>query len=79
MAGTAVARVALTVPDMTCGHCVQTVSGALEPLPGVEDVSVDLPSKTVAVSYDPHRVSLEQIRLVLAEEDYPVAAVRRGS
>jgi len=31
--------------------------------------------KTVQVDYDPRRVTLERLTAVLAEEDYPVAAV----
>jgi copper chaperone len=73
------AHATLDVPDISCGHCVQTVTGALTPLAGVEEVSVDLPGKTVAVAYDPRRVTLERIQEVLAAEDYPVAAVRRSS
>jgi copper chaperone CopZ len=52
---------------------VQTVTGALTPLDGVEEVAVDLPARTVQIAYDPHRVTLERIREVLADEAYPVA------
>jgi copper chaperone CopZ len=79
MAEASLPRVTLTIPDMSCAHCVQTVSGALEPLDGVAEVSVDLPGKTATVSYDPARVTLEQMREVLADEDYPVSAVREAS
>jgi copper chaperone len=76
MAEMSLAQVELTVPDMSCDHCVRTVTQALTPLEGVVDVSVDLPSKTIAVAYDPQRVTLERMREVLADEDYPVAAER---
>ena len=66
-------RVVLTVPDLGCEHCVQTVTSALTPLDGVEEVAVDLPAKTVPLAYDPHRITLERIREVLADEAYPVA------
>ena len=32
----------LTINGMTCSHCQHTVEHALETVPGVEDVSVDL-------------------------------------
>ncbi|MGZ4681051.1 MAG: heavy-metal-associated domain-containing protein [Acidimicrobiales bacterium] len=38
-----------TVTGMTCGHCVQAVSGELEAIPGVERVTVDLPTGEVTV------------------------------
>jgi copper chaperone CopZ len=38
-------------------------------------VSVDLTAKTVRVAYDPAHVTVETMRDVLAEEDYPVAGV----
>lgn len=34
--------VQLDVPDMTCGHCVQAIEGALASLPGVQQVQVML-------------------------------------
>lgn len=38
------------VPDMTCGHCVKTITGAVtEAAPGAS-VAVDLPTHRVTVS-----------------------------
>lgn len=39
-----------TVEDMTCGHCVQTITRALTTLDPAARVAVDLPSKTVEVT-----------------------------
>jgi copper chaperone len=42
------------VAGMTCGHCVQAVSGELAKLPGVRTVTVDLEAGTATVdSADP--------------------------
>jgi len=68
------ARVQVTVPDMSCAHCVQTVTGALTALDGVLDVAVDLPGKIVTVAYNPDRVTRERMSEVLGAEDYPVVA-----
>ena len=65
----------LNVPDISCGHCQATIMNALSPLPGVEGVSVDIPTKKVMVQYDPAVVGLDQMKEVLAEEDYPVESV----
>jgi copper chaperone len=45
-------RLTLKVPDMSCGHCVSSVSDAVRGLPGVADVNVDLESKLVEVDGD---------------------------
>ncbi|MEV0284327.1 heavy metal-associated domain-containing protein [Kribbella sp. NPDC050820] len=37
------------VLGMSCGHCVRFVTEELEALPGVESVSVDLPTELVTV------------------------------
>lgn len=39
-----------TVEDMTCGHCVQTITQALNTLDPAAIVAIDLPSKTVEVT-----------------------------
>ena len=38
------------VDDMTCGHCAAAVSTEIGKLPGVQDVSVDVPTGQVTVS-----------------------------
>jgi copper ion binding protein len=43
-------KLTLKVPDMSCGHCVSAVSGAVGKLPGVSDVEVDLEAKRVEVA-----------------------------
>lgn len=40
------------VLGMSCGHCVRFVTEELETLPGVESVSVDLPTELVTVVSD---------------------------
>ncbi len=65
----------LNVPNISCEHCERAITGALTPVEGVESVSVNIPAKQVRVSYDDRRVNVERMQQVLAEEDYPVAAV----
>ncbi len=62
----------LTAPDISCEHCQRAVEGAVGALPGVRSVHVEIPSKTVQVSYDPARVSRQQIEAAMDEEGYPV-------
>jgi len=39
----------LTVPDMSCGHCVSTVTKTLQGVDSGAVISIDLASHTVAV------------------------------
>ncbi len=41
--------VTYNVPDISCGHCVQAITGAVSPLEGVESVDVSIDDKTVTV------------------------------
>ena len=63
----------LSVPDVSCEHCVKTIDGALGQLSGVESVRTDLPSKTVHLRYDPSQLSMETIKATLDEAGYTVA------
>ena len=40
----------LTVPDMTCDHCVRAVTEGVSPIAGVTAVDVDLATKRVTVT-----------------------------
>lgn len=65
--------IVLSVPDVSCEHCVKTVNGALRTLPGVEAVSTDIPTKSVHLRYDPNQLSMEQIESTLDDAGYTVA------
>jgi copper chaperone len=65
----------LNVPDISCEHCERTITAALEPVGGVQSVNVDIPARQVKVSYDPAQVSVERMKEILEQEDYPVASV----
>ena len=38
------------VPDISCGHCVEAITGAVSPLDGVDTVDVSIDDKTVTVA-----------------------------
>ena len=63
----------LSVPDISCEHCVKTINRALGELPGIESVNTDIPTRTVRLRYDPATVSMEQIEATLDDEGYSVA------
>ena len=63
-----------SVPDVSCGHCKSAIESALRPLDGVAEASVDVDSRTVAVSYDDGVMSRERLIAELDEVGYPVAS-----
>ncbi len=65
--------VTLSVPDISCEHCVHTINTALGTLEGVESVSTDIPTKTVHLRYDPAQLSLETVETTLDVAGYTVA------
>ncbi len=68
-----VQEVTLSVPDVSCEHCVKTIDGALGALPGVEAISTDIPTKSVRLSYDASKLSMEQIEATLDDVGYTVS------
>ncbi len=66
-------EITLSVPDVSCEHCVKTINKALEVLPGVEAVETDIPTKSVHFRYDPNQVSMQKIENVLDDEGYTVS------
>ncbi|NLH94577.1 MAG: heavy-metal-associated domain-containing protein [Synergistaceae bacterium] len=59
-------KIGFTVPDMSCGHCVERIRRALEEI-GIE-TEIDLQSKTVILDEKDE----EKARRRLDEIDYPV-------
>jgi copper chaperone len=56
------------VDNMTCGHCVRTITKALQRLDPAATVSVDLATKRVAAT---GAFSAEAAIAAMAAEDYP--------
>ncbi len=63
-------KVYLRVYDMTCGHCQKRVADAISFLEGVESVEVDLESESATVSFDPQKVSLDEIKAAIRKAGY---------
>lgn len=62
-----------TVPNISCGHCVATITNELKELDGVQQVSGDPQAKTITVDAQPP-AGEEQIKAKLTEIGYPAAA-----
>jgi copper chaperone len=60
----------LSVPNITCSHCVMTIQRELSELEGVSKVEGDPSSKEITVNWDAP-ATLEKIRATLKEINYP--------
>ncbi|MDD4239047.1 MAG: heavy-metal-associated domain-containing protein [Desulfotomaculaceae bacterium] len=65
-------KIILKVWGMECGHCKATVQKALKGTMGVADVSIDLPTGEVAVTFDPTAVGLDKMKEVIKGVGYEV-------
>ncbi len=63
----------LVAPDISCEHCQRAIEGAVGEVEGVQQVKVDIPTKTVHVEYDPQQVTLAKIEEVMDDVGYTVA------
>ena len=61
----------IKIQGMSCEHCVKRVTKALESLPGVKEVKVDLTTGT-ATFLKPQTLSQEEIVKVIEEAGYKV-------
>jgi copper chaperone len=68
-------NVTLNVPDISCEHCERAITNTLKPVNGVRMVQVDIPARQVRVDYDEWQVSVDTMKDLLQEEDYPVESV----
>ncbi|TDO35157.1 copper chaperone CopZ [Kribbella sp. VKM Ac-2527] len=65
------------VTGMTCGHCVDAVSGSLRALAGVRQVDVDLATGRVTVTSD-DALPTDEVRAAVTEAGYELATDNGG-
>ena len=66
-------RITIPVAGMTCAACVSHVSSALEELPAVADVSVNLASEKATIGVRDSGLRLEELRGALEDAGYGIA------
>ncbi|WP_334074867.1 MULTISPECIES: copper chaperone CopZ [Paenibacillus] len=64
------ANITLQVEGMSCNHCVNSVEGAVKELGAT--AKVDLSAKSVTVSYDENKITLEAIKEAIEDQGYDV-------
>jgi copper chaperone CopZ len=65
-------RKTFSIPKISCGHCVMTITQELKELPGIRQVEGNPQFKTVDVEWDAP-ASEAQIRATLSEINFPAA------
>ncbi len=62
----------LSIPNITCGHCVMSIQRELGEIDGVSKVEGDPAAREITVEWDAP-ATLERIKSALKEIDYPAA------
>lgn len=65
-------NIILKVDGMSCEHCVKAITKAVNALPGIGGVDVDLKAGTVAVQYDAVQSSLDTIKYEIEDQGYDI-------
>lgn len=60
----------LTIPNISCGHCVMSIKNELGELQGVKTVEGNPEKKQIIVEFEPP-ATLDAIRNTLKEINYP--------
>jgi copper chaperone CopZ len=64
--------ISLTIPNISCGHCIHTIKMELMEMEGVTEVTTDLAAKQVNVVFSAP-ANEEAIKNLLKEINYPAA------
>jgi copper chaperone CopZ len=60
----------LSVPNISCGHCVMNIKNELSEMEGVKSVEGSPEDKSITVEYE-SPASLEKIKATMKEINYP--------
>ena len=62
----------ISVPNITCGHCVMAIKKELADMKGVSKVDGDPGKKTITVEFDAP-ATIDKIKETLKDINYPAA------
>lgn len=68
-------HIRLNAPDIACKSCANAITNALSKLDGVQQVTVDVATKTVDVQYEESRITLDAILQRLDAAGFPATVV----
>jgi copper chaperone len=64
----------ITVPEIHCDHCKTSLEGALTPIDGVDQATVDIQARTITVTYDEASVGRDRLVEEIEQQGYEVPA-----
>ncbi len=70
-------KIELKITGMHCASCAVNIEKTLESTEGVENVSVNFASEVATISYDPEKITVEDIKKIISELGYE--AVEKGA
>ncbi len=59
-----------------CGMCKRTIEGALKDLEGVVSATWDVDSKMILINYNPHHITLPEIKQKIADVGYDTDTIK---
>jgi copper chaperone len=65
-------KITLSIPAISCEHCVMTIKRELGEIQGIKEVEGDATTKKIAVQWN-LPATLEKIKSTLKEINYPAA------
>ena len=68
--GVQLAQVEYLAPEMVCQGCARTIHEALSTISGVKEITPKIPVKHIVVTYEPGKVSLQELKSTLKEAGY---------
>jgi copper chaperone len=68
--------IAFQVDDMTCGHCVSTITRALKETDSAAQVRIDLPTHRIEIT--PAQASAEALAAAIADAGYTPVPLQAG-
>ena len=64
--------VTYSIPNISCGHCVNTIQMEVSELPGIQSVVADQMSQQATITFEPP-ANEDQIKSLLSEINYPTS------
>jgi len=64
----------VSVPSISCGHCVMTIEREVGEVPGVSSVKAEKETKQVTISWDPDATDWVVIEETMKEINFPPAS-----
>ncbi len=65
-------RTTLSIPNISCGHCLMSIKNELNEIDGIKSVEGDPENKRITIEWE-SPITLDKIKETLQEINYPAA------